>query len=92
MNTQIFARLVRHAFQQSGQLAPVRGKSPLVAFFAGVLFGPFGTGMYLGTFTDFIVPLGLVICGSVMTAGLAAPVFWMLCGAWGAKRAARSCD
>lgn len=62
----------------------------MVAFFAGFLFGPIGTGLYLRSGTDFIVPLGLVIVGSLMTAGIGAPVFWALCGAWGFIRVRNS--
>lgn len=90
MNHQ-FSHLVGHAFRESKHLTPVPpGRSAFAAFFAGFLFGPFGTGVYLRSWTDFFVPLGLIFAGTFLTAGLGAPVFWMLCGAWGAVRVRNS--
>lgn len=83
-----FVRLVGDALNESKNMKPVRDRSPLVAFFAGFLFGPFGVGLYLRSWGDFIVSLGLVVLGTMMTAGLGAPFFWVLCGVWGAARAA----
>lgn len=71
-------------------MSPIRGKNALVAFFAGFLFGPFGVGAYLRSWSDFIVTLGLVLAGTVMTAGVGAPVFWVMCGIWAATRVANS--
>jgi hypothetical protein len=88
---QPFLQLVGHAFRESGKLAPVgAGKSALVAFFAGVVFGPFGVGLYLRSWTDFTVLFGLLVVGSFMTVGVGAPVFWFLSGAWGAMRVHRA--
>lgn len=82
-----FNSVVGTAFRESKKMAPVAsGKSAIVAFFAGFLFGPFGVGLYLWSFADFIVLMGLVLLGSVVTVGVAAPVLWVLCGAWGATR------
>lgn len=82
-----FGHVVGTAFKQSRSMAPVgSGRSAIVAFFAGFLFGPFGVGIYLKSFADFIVLMGLVLLGSVFTVGVAAPVLWVLCGAWGATR------
>lgn len=72
-------------------MAPVpEGKSAIVAFFAGFLFGPFGVGLYLRSWSDFIVLIGLMFLGTMMTVGIGAPVFWALCGAWGATRVNQS--
>lgn len=82
-----FGPIVGKAFRESKNMAPVAsGKSAIVAFFAGFLFGPFGVGLYLWSFADFIVLLGLVILGSVVTVGVGAPVLWIMSGAWGAMR------
>lgn len=85
-----FVRVVGHALKESRNMAAIRGRNPLVAFFAGFLLGPFGVGLYLRSWGDFVVSLGLVILGSIVTAGLGAPFFWVLCGVWGATRAAGS--
>lgn len=87
MSAQHFAHLVKHAFTESKDLAPVgTGKNALVGFAAGFLFGPIGVGLYLGSMTDFILSLAMVLLGAIMTAGLAAPIFWCLCGAWAYTR------
>lgn len=90
MNSQ-YNHVVSRAFKESDKLPPVgAGRSAIVAFFAGFLFGPIGVGVYLRSWSDFIVLMGLLVLGAVMTAGVGAPVFWMLCGAWGASRVNRS--
>lgn len=86
-----YNQVVSSAFRASEKMPPVAaGKSAIVAFFAGFLFGPFGVGLYLRSWSDFIVLFGLIFLGSFMTVGVGAPVFWMLCGAWGAARVNRS--
>lgn len=90
MNNRHFNEVVHHALREAKTMAPTQGKNPLVAFFAGFLFGPFGVGGYLRSWSDFFVSLGLVILGSLMTAGVGAPFVWVLCGLWGATRAAGS--
>jgi hypothetical protein len=85
--TQPFVRIVGHAFRESKNLPSVgAGRSAMVAFFSGIVLGPFGVGLYLRSWIDFTVLLGLLILGSFMTVGVGAPVFWLLCGAWGAVR------
>jgi len=84
-----YGHVVGRAFRDAKQLPPKgRGKSAVLAFVLGVLFGPFGVGLYLESWADFFIPFLLVVAGSVMTVGVGAPVFWMLCGAWGAWRVA----
>lgn len=79
-----YAHVVKHAFAESKKLQPVgQGKNAMVAFVAGFLFGPIGIGVYLKSGTDFFILLALLILGSVMTGGIAAPLLWILCGAWG---------
>jgi len=88
MSNQHFFHAVSHAFKEAKHMPSTgRNKSAGLAFFLGFLFGPIGTGLYLQTWTDFFVPLLFVIGGSVMTVGIGAPVFWILCGVWGAVRA-----
>jgi hypothetical protein len=81
---------VNHALKESKHMSRLQGKNALVAFFVGFLFGPFGVGVYLRSWPDFIVTLGLVLAGTVMTAGVGAPAFWVLCGVWAANRVTRS--
>lgn len=91
MSNAHFAHAVSSAFKQSKNMAPVgEGKNALVAFAMGFLFGPFGVGLYLKSFGDFAMTLTLVIGGSVLTAGVGAPVFWLLCGAWAYVRVQNS--
>lgn len=87
MSPSAFVRVATLTFQQSKSMPRVgAGKNPLAGFALGFLFGPFGVGLYLGSFADFAITLFLVIVGSVFTAGIAAPVLWCLCGAWAAVR------
>ena len=82
-----FTHAVSHAFREAKHLPPKgKGKSAILAFIIGVAFGPFGVGLYLRSWMDFWVPMGFVIIGSFLTVGLAAPIFWMLSGLWGAVR------
>lgn len=75
------------ASRQNDERLPVgRGKSMGLAFVVGLLFGPFGVGLYLRSWADFFILLAIVIGGSMFTVGVGAPVFWILCGAWGAIR------
>lgn len=69
------------------KMAPLPpGKNPVTAFVAGVMFGPFGTGIYLGTARDFFYPLAILMAATTFTAGLAAPLAWLFCGVYGAMR------
>jgi hypothetical protein len=89
--SHVFGHAVKHAFEHSKSMHKVGvGKSPLVAFVAGFLFGPFGLGLYLRSWADCFIPLTLIIIGSVFTAGIATPLLWMLCGAWGWVRVSNS--
>lgn len=82
-----YGHIIGKAFRDAKNLPPVgRGKSAVVAFVTGVLFGPIGLGLYLRSWGDFFIPLTLIIGGSIMTAGIGAPFFWALTGAWGAWR------
>jgi hypothetical protein len=87
VSASAFFHVVRQLFNNSGDFPPPkRGKNPVVAFVMGAAFGPLGVGLYLESWFDFFVSLGLVVTGSVMTVGLGAPVFWVLCGAYAARR------
>jgi hypothetical protein len=82
--SHVFAHAVGHAFKEAKHLPKVgEGKNPLIAFCVGFLFGPFGLGLYLQSKIDCIVPLVLILLGGFFTAGIATPLLWMLCGAWG---------
>lgn len=91
MNNQQFGHVVQHAFAASKHMKPVaKGKTPGRAFLFGFLFGPIGVGIYLRSWGDFAATLALVLIGSFTTAGVAAPVFWMLSGAWAHARVKHS--
>jgi hypothetical protein len=86
-----FVQIVGHAFREAEKMPSVgAGKNALVAFFAGVVLGPFGVGLYLRSWLDFIVLFGLLVIGSLTTVGVGAPVFWLLSGAWGYMRVKRA--
>ena len=68
------------------------GKNAPAAFLAGFLFGPFGTGIYLESFADFIGPMLFVLGATFLTGGIAAPVAWCFCGFWGAMRVSEQGD
>lgn len=83
MSNVAFSGAVRHVFKQSKTMPPVAsGRNPLVGFAMGFLFGPFGVGLYLKSFGDFFLTLALVLGGTVVSGGVAAPVLWCVCGAW----------
>jgi len=62
-------------------------KNPFIAFAMGFLFGPFGAGLYLGSWFDFFALLSVLLLATCGSAGVAAPVFWCFCGLWAAIRA-----
>lgn len=91
MSNVVFSRAVGQAFKQSKGMPPVgKGKNPLVGFALGFLFGPFGVGAYLQSWGDFFLTLTIVLGGTFVTGGVAAPVLWCICGAWAYKRISNS--
>lgn len=82
-----YGHIVGKAFRDAKNMPPAgRGKSAVMAFVVGVLFGPPGLGVYMRSWPDFLIPMILIVGGSVMTAGVGAPFFWLLTGCWGAWR------
>ncbi len=91
MSNQHYAHILHHSFRHAKDLKPVGpGKNPTTAFCMGFAFGPFGVGLYLRSWIDFLITFALVVAGAAMTAGLGAPVFWVMCGAWAAMRVSQS--
>ncbi len=87
----VFTHAVGTAFKQSKSMTPVGiGKNPLVGFAMGFLFGPFGVGLYLKSVGDFVITLCIVLAGTFLTVGVAAPILWVLCGAWAFVRISNS--
>lgn len=62
-------------------------KSPGVAFLLGFLFGPFGL-LYVGVMQTVAAFLVLIVV-TVVTGGIGALPFWILCGIWGAVTASQ---
>jgi hypothetical protein len=62
-------------------------KSPVIAFIMGFMFGPVGVGLYLGSFYDVAVPMGILVVVTLCSGGIAAPIGWTFSGLWGAIRA-----
>jgi len=80
--------ILQHALEQARHGPPLKTpKNPIIAFLAGVLFGPFGTGLYLESWFDFFVPMAVLVFVTFFTVGIAAPLAWLFAGAWGAIRA-----
>lgn len=91
MSNGHFGHSVAHAFRDMDRMPAVgEGKSAFLAFVLGVLFGPFGVGIYLKSWMDFFVLLAIVVFGAMFTVGIGAPVFWIVCGVWGAVRVAKA--
>jgi hypothetical protein len=87
MNHVHLAHVAGHMFKHSKSMPSVgSGKSAMLAFLMGFLFGPLGVGLYLRSLPDFFLSLALVLIGAFVTVGIGAPVFWCLCGAWAAVR------
>ncbi|MFO0831529.1 MAG: hypothetical protein U0637_06770 [Phycisphaerales bacterium] len=87
MSNVAFSGAVRQVFKQSKNMPPVgKGKNPLVGFAMGFCFGPFGVGAYLRSWGDFFVTLAIVLGGTFVTGGVAAPVLWCICGAFAYTR------
>ncbi len=87
MSNVAFSGAVRQAFKQSKDMPPVgQGKNPLVGFALGFCFGPIGVGAYLKSWGDFFLTLTIVLGGTFVTGGVAAPVLWCICGAWAYSR------
>lgn len=87
----VFTHAVGTAFKQSKSMTPVGiGKNPLVGFAMGFLFGPFGVGLYLKSVGDFVITLCIVLAGTFLTVGVAAPILWVLCGVWAFVRISNS--
>lgn len=81
------AHLLSQGLKAAKNGKPVKpGKSAFVAFLAGFLFGPFGTGLYLESWKDFFVPMLILLGATFFTAGIGAPVAWMFCGVYGITR------
>ncbi len=87
MSNVHFVHAASHLFKHSKTMPSVgSGKSPLLAFIMGFVFGPLGVGLYLRSPLDGFLSLCMVLIGAFLTVGIGAPVFWCLCGAWAAVR------
>lgn len=79
------------AFKGTSSLPPLDGKkSVVVALVLGVLFGVIGVGLYTRRWIDTLIALGVLIVGTVFTAGFGAPLAWAFCGVYAAVRVAQS--
>jgi hypothetical protein len=63
-------------------------KNPVTAAILGLLFGPFGIGIYFKSGVDFAICFGILILLSL--TGVLAPVGWVMAAAYGAHRAKES--
>ena len=65
-------------------------KSPTSACIIGLLFGSIGIGIYLQSFTDFLIPLLVFIVLAVIVPGLGALPGWIFAGLYGYFRVVNS--
>ena len=63
-------------------------KNPFVAGVLGLLFGPFGIGIYFKSWVDFAICFVLLVLLGV--TGVLAPVGWLFAAAYGVHRAKES--
>lgn len=71
-------------------IAAEPAKDPLMALSVGTFFGPFGVGMYLESWVDFLVCVALVTGGVIIAGADQALLFWSMSGFWGAMRVAHA--
>lgn len=64
-------------------------RSPLVGFAVGAFLGPFGVGLFLRSFGDFLLCLGLCAILVGWAGPGIAPVCWIICGTWNVVRIGR---
>jgi hypothetical protein len=70
------------------KLPPLKKKkNPVVALVVGCLFGCVGTGIYFGTFLDFLVPFVVFLVLTIVGVGVGALPGWLFAGVWGLIRA-----
>jgi Kef-type K+ transport system membrane component KefB len=65
-------------------------RNPIVACVIGLFFGSIGVGIYLQSFTDFLIPLLVFIVLAVIIPGLGAVPGWIFAGLYGYFRVSNS--
>lgn len=96
-NEHIAGHAAKHIAEGLRNLEPLRQrKNPMVAFILGVLLQGVGVGLYLGSWKDFFICVGIfvlffgVLLPTVVGEALLIPVAALFCGCYGAWRAASS--
>lgn len=80
-----FTHMVHQAMENMPKLKT--HKDPTVAAVVGLLFGPFGIGLYFRSWADFVVLLLLIIILGIMIPGVGAIGAWIFAAIWGYARA-----
>jgi TM2 domain-containing membrane protein YozV len=83
-NLHHIPRLLKETKKTIDNLKPVKKKNPLVAALVGFFFGPFGIGIYLESWRDFFICLGVLIL--LMFTVALAPIGWIFSAAYGCYR------
>jgi Kef-type K+ transport system membrane component KefB len=65
-------------------------KSPITSLLIGFFFGCIGLGIYFKSFTDFIIPLIMILVITLPTEGSGAPIGLLLVALYGYFRASDS--
>lgn len=61
-------------------------KNPVIAFLLGFLFGPFGSGWYMGTWKDFGVAFLMLVVFMIVFPGVGVLAGWIFSGVYAAIR------
>lgn len=65
-------------------------KNPVVACIVGLFFGAIGIGIYLQSFSDFLIPLLVFIVLTIVMPGFGAAPGWIFAGLYGYFRVVNS--
>ena len=65
-------------------------KNPNLACIIGLLFGSIGLGIYLQSFSDFIIPTLVLIVVAIIIPGIGAVPGWLFAGLYGYFRVVNS--
>jgi hypothetical protein len=91
------AHIAKHTAKMLNEMEPLKQrKSPVIAFILGFLLQGIGVGLYLESWKDFFVCVGIfvlffgILLPTIIGEALLLPAAAFFCGCYGAWRAASS--
>jgi hypothetical protein len=91
------AHMAKHTKEMLEKMEPLKQrKNPVIAFILGFLLGGIGVGLYLESWVDFFVCVGIfvlffaILLPTVIGEAFLVPAAALFCGCYGAWRAASS--